>query len=167
MSTAPRIRRRRRRARAFGAESRRRRRWGLGRGLCPLPRKFLRYFVWNNAFWWTFDRFSSQFCASSPPPKKINRAYGDYYRLKMALMHFCTTSMAPGLRSSSSAESYSSPRLRTKVGERPFWYAGPCTRNAIPGSQRFSKPSRTSRNFENFLKLLLALSLMFPNYFAV
>jgi len=32
--------------------------WDLGKGLCPIPRKFLRYFVWNNAFLCTFTQIS-------------------------------------------------------------------------------------------------------------
>jgi len=41
----------------------------------------------------------------------------------------------PGLRSANSSL-YVTPRLRTRFGEREFFYAGPATQNSLPAAIR-------------------------------
>jgi len=42
---------------------------GLGRGLCPLPRKFFNFLSWNAAFWVQSDAFSD---ITRPVPNSLH-----------------------------------------------------------------------------------------------
>jgi hypothetical protein len=59
------------------------------------------------------------------------------------------SSSRSGLRSSTTTDLYVTPRLRTKLGERAFSYAGPTAWNALPANIR-SETSQTT--FKKLLK---------------
>ena len=61
------------------------------------------------------------------------------------------SSSRSGLRSSTATDLYVTPRLRTKLGERAFSYAGPAAWNALPVSIR-SDSSQTQTQFKKLLK---------------
>ena len=57
-----------------------------------------------------------------------------------------------GLRSLSETDSYTTPRLRTKLGERAFSFFGPASRNSLPAELRSISDTSV---FKNKLKTYL------------
>ena len=75
-----------------------------------------------------------------------------------------SSSSRSGLRSSPTTDLYVTPRLRTKLGKRVFYYAGPTAWNTRPANIR-SETSQTK--FKNCLKHTFLTSLLLINFYIV